>query len=728
MSKSTFTLIERPDFTKMPRKLAMALMRSVAAVFSFVQAPDCRDSFVVWAQARMYDEDVPVDEMTEEERLSTPACFPLPAETDTEWWPRYHRENVLRKTAKGPWIHNKKRADWSIDNSYAAVMRDLRRVEYITRLAEIDEEDSAQRAELKKQYETDPEFMPESLGITQHTDVPYLYAHGGKFQLVVEFTYAEGTEALPFKKRKIDKSVPPKYRWSFQVPVLDEEGMVTRIAEVTHFSEAVALILEQVEAGRYSYDRYRSFRGIPLVTNTFPKHPKAAADAKPKQFQADFKTRMGLDTGKMNRKAEERSHLVKEAKRVLSLLGFTTDEAQTAEVDKAVVNRVKKALIHRKHKVCYSDKIGDDAIETEFDVKHIWSQYYACQMALQTASAAELASGTVQTPKKGGSLVWTLVKNEKGEWFARLDRAWKEQQTKLKKFRSMSQVTQEDQVAKGGSKGGGFAALEVDVDLSKGATKPKKPMKGFKAAAKRGQEATPVCPVARAPEKKKKTRAQQRKENKAKKTAESLAAYRASTMCKFGMKCGNPDCVFKHPEGAQTPEERKANLAAFKAEKAAKKAAKEAATIEIELPGLDEEEDVAGPAEEQVQERTAVTEEELEAVREKMRAEMQAEMEAAMKAEMEAEREKMREAVRQEMLAEEAEKQKKNREHQAKVKAGDFSKSFEMKFPPKATKTTSEVAPAPPTGLSLSKGAPMRLGPPMRLGAKVLRADKSSKA
>ena len=71
-------------------------------------------------------------------------------------------------------------------------MRDPRRVEYITRLAEIDEEDSAQRDELKKQYETDPEFMPESLGITQHTDMPYLYAHGGKFQLVVEFTYTEG--------------------------------------------------------------------------------------------------------------------------------------------------------------------------------------------------------------------------------------------------------------------------------------------------------------------------------------------------------------------------------------------------------------------------------------------------------------------------------------------------------------------------------------------------------
>ena len=729
--KSRFSLTERPDFTTMPRNIASALMRAVAAMFSFVRVPDVREPFVVWAHAHMYNGDVPVEDLTDEEKQSTQACFPLAAETNAQWWSRHHRENVLRKTAKGPWIHNRKRPDWSKDNSYAAMMRDPRRVEYITRLAEIDDEDSVKKAELKKQYETDPEFMPLTLGITKHTDMPYFYAHGGRFQLSVEFTYIEGTEALPFKQRKIDKTVPPKYRWSFEVPILDEEGMMTRTAEVTHFSEAVALIVEQVDAERYSYDRYRSFRGIPLVTNTFPKHPKAAADAKPKQFQTDFKTRMGIDTGKMNRKAEELAHLVKEAKRVLCLMGFKTDEEHTAEVEKAVVNRVKKALIHWKHKVCYQTEIGDDAIKTEFEVKHIWSQYYACQMALQTASVAELASGTVQTPKKGGSLVWTLEKDEKGVWTARLDRTWKEHQRKLKEFRSMSRVaTQEDQVAKGGSKGGGFAALEVDVDLSKDSTKPKKPMNGFKAAAKRGQEATPVCPVASVPGKKTKTRAQQRKENKAKKTAESLAAYRASKPCKFGAKCGNPDCGFKHPEGAKTPEERKANLAAFKAAKAAKKAAKEAATIDIVL---EEEEDVAGPAEEQVQERTSVTEAMREEEREKMRAEMQAQMEAEMKAQMEAEREKMREAIRKQMMAEEEEKKKKNSDHQEKVKAGVFSKRFEMDFSKKefatpAPKTTPKVARALPTGPLLSKGAPMRLGPQMRLGPKVLRADKSSKA
>ena len=728
MSKSRFTLSERPDFMKMPRKVALALMRTVAAVFSFVQAPDCRDPFVVWAQARMYNEDVPVEEMTEEERLSTPACFPLAPETDAEWWSRHHERNIRQKTVKGPWIKNRKKADWSKDNSYAATMANAMRVEFQAQIAKTD--GPAEKARLKEMYEKEKKFFGlTTLGIETPMDLPYLYAHGGCFQLTVEFTYVKGTEALPYNQRKVDTSVPPKYHWSFQVPVLNEHGEVTETLDVWHYSEAKNLIERQTAEGKYRYDkRFPSFRGIPLVTNTFPKHPKAAADAKPKQFQDYLKTRMGLDTGKMNRKAEERSHLVKEAKRVLSLLGFKTHEAQTAEVDKAVVNRVKKALIHWKHNVRYSDKIGDDAIETEFDVKHIWSQYYACQMALQTASAAELASGTVQTPKKGGSLVWTLVKNEKGEWNARLDRAWKEQQTKLKKFRSMSQVTQKAQVAEGGSKSGGFAALEVDVDLSKGATKPAKPMKGFKAAAKRGQEATPVCPVARAPEKKKKTRAQQRKENKANKKAASLAAYRAATMCKFGMKCGNPACGFKHPEGAETPEERKANQAAFKAEQAAKKAAKKASKIEIELPGLDEEEDVAGPAEEPVQERTSVTEEELEAVREKMRAEMQAQLEAEMKAQIEAEREKMRQAIREQMMAEEEEKQKKNREHQAKVKAGGFSKGFEMPWATTATKTTTEVAPALPTGPRLSKGMPMRLGPQMRLGPKVLRADKSSKA
>ena len=721
-TKTRFSLTERPDFTTMPRNLAMALMRAVIAMFPFVRGPDVRDPFVVFAHANMYNGDVPVEDLTDEEKQSTPACFPLPAETNAQRWTRHHRENVLRKTAKGAWIYNRKRPDWSKDNPYAAMMRDPRRVEYITRLAEIDDDDSVKKAELKKQYETDPDFMPLSLGITTHTDMPYFYAHGGKFQLVVDFTYIEGTEALSFLERKVDKTVPPKYRWSFQVPILDEEGIVTRTAEVTHFSEAMALIVEQVDAGRYSYDRHKSFWGIPLVTNRFPKHPKAAADAKPKQFQTDFKTRMGIDTGKMNRKAEELAHLVKEAKRVLFLKGFKTPEEQTAEVDKAVVNRVKKALIHWKHRICYQTEIGDDAIETEFDVKHIWSQYYACQMALQTASAAELASGTVHTPKNGGSLVWSLEMDETGQWKAQLVRTRKEHQRKVEKFRSMSrQATQNDEGAKGGSKGGVFAALEVDVELS---TKPKKPTKDFKAAAERGQDATPVCPVASVPGKKPKTRAQQRKKNKAAKQAADLAAYRATKPCKFGAKCGNPACGFKHPEGAKTPEERKANRAAFKAENEAKKAAKKAATIDIVLPGLEEEEDVDGPAEEQVQERTSVTEAMREEEREKMRAEMQAQMEAEMKAQMEAEREQMREAIRKQMIAEEKEKQRKNREHQAMVRRGGFSQRFEPGW--------AQLEPAPasalPTGprLSRTKGAPE--GSCARLVPKMLGVDKSSKA
>ena len=200
--------------------------------------------------------------------------------------------------------------------------------------------------------------------------------------------------------------------------------------------------------------------------------------------------------------------------------------------------------------------------------------------------------------------------------------------------------------------------------------------------------------------------------------------------------CGNADCEFAHPDGAKTREQRQATHAAHKAKKAAKAAAFAAEKVELEFE-LDvpehAEEDLAGPAEEKEQEGNTVTKEELEEVREKIRAEMQAEMEAAMKAEIEAECEKMREVVRQEMLAKEEEKQKKKREHQERLDRGDFSKGFEPKFSKKkfstpAPKTTAKVASAPPAGLRLSKGAPIRLGPPMRLGPKVLGADKSSKA
>jgi len=81
---------------------------------------------------------------------------------------------------------------------------------------------------------------------------------------------------------------------------------------------------------------------------------------------------------------------------------------------------------------------------------------------------------------------------------------------------------------------------------------------------------------------------------------------------------------------------------------------------------------------------------------------------------MEAEREQMRQAIREQIMAEEEEKQKKNREHQEKVKAGGYSKGFEMPWTTSATKTTTKVPPALPTGPRLSR--------------KMLGADKSSKA
>ena len=740
--RAKINITQRLDFAKMPRNAMLQLVRMVIAVFPFVHSPNLGgDPYVVWAKGQMYRGDKTFEEMTEEERASTQACFPHRPQSDKEWWSRWHHRNVRKKTVKGPWIKNRKPADWSKDNSYAATMANAMRVEFQAQIAKTD--DPAEKARLKEMYEKEQEFFSlTTLGIVTPMDLPYLYAHGGSLNLTVEFAWQPGTEALPYKQRKVDTSVPPKYHWSFQVPVLNEHGEVTETLDFWHYNDAKSLIEQQTAEGKYRYDkRYPSFRGIPLVTNTFPKHPKAAADAEPKQFQVFFKTRMGLDTGKMNEKVEEREHLNKEAKRVLLLMGYKTEKQEQEQLDEAVRRMVKKVLFHWTHKVRYKDDIT--GIKAEFGVKYIYSQYYACQLALQTASKAQLASGTVLTTRpadKPGALVWRLEKNDKGHWIARLPQVEEDLQKNLSKFKAQQVATptqgaedptpqeaqdasEEDEVAQVGRKSGQFAVLkEVDCSKVTASAEPKttlEPMKGFKEAADRGQEATQVCPVASAPEKKK-TRAQQRKENKAKKMAEKLAAYRAATDCKFGLKCRNPACGFKHPEGAQTPDERKANYAAHKAKKAAEKAAKEGVSIEIEIDIPVEEEDVAGPAEEPVQERQPATEAQLKEEREKMRAQLQAEMEAQMKAEMEAEREMMREAIRQEMMAEEAEKQKKNREHQEKVKAGGFSKSFEMKF------TTPALAPF--TGLSAPKGAPGRFGlPPRRVVAKKLDVDESSK-
>jgi hypothetical protein len=435
----------------------------------------------------------------------------------------------------------------------------------------------------------------------------------------------------------------------------------------------------------------------------------------------------------MNESVKRREHLHKEANRVLSLKGFKTLKEQTTEAEKAVVSRVRQVLIFWKHKVCYSKNIGDDKIKSEFDVKHIWSQYLVCKTALQTASADELASGTVQTPEKGGSLVWTLEK-KKGKWIATLNSTRDKLQAKLKRFNASKckvvsaakaepeptpkeahEAREEDQVAQGGSKIGRFAALPTDAPC--GHSKPtKEPKKGYKKAAKTGHELNPKGPAPKKPVPKK-TKEQKKREAKEAKIAAAKLAHMKRTPCRHKL-CRREDCAFMHGKESNTREKRNAHKLAHEKEEAAEEAAREAAEVEVvlelELESEDDEDDeeVAGPAEEQ----TAVTGDQLE----EMRAKMQAEMEAAMKAQMDLERAKMREAIREQMMAEEEEKQKKNREHQEKVKAGGFSKSFEMKF------TTPALAPF--TGLSAPKGAPGRFGlPPRRVVAKKLDVDESSK-
>ncbi|MBN21303.1 MAG: hypothetical protein CL678_08440 [Bdellovibrionaceae bacterium] len=758
--RAKINITKQLNFAEMPCNAMLQLVRMVIAVFPFVHSPNLGgDPYVVWAKGHMYRGDKTFEEMTEEERASTQACFPHRPQSDKEWWSRWHHRNVRKKTVKGPWIKNRKEADWSKDNSYTATMANAMRVEFQAQIAKTD--DPTEKARLKEMFEKEQEFFRlTTLGIETPMDLPYLYAHGGSFNLTVEFAFLPGTGAIPYKKRPVDPEVAPKWLWSFQVPVLNEHGEVTETLDFWHYNDAKKLIEQQTAEGKYRYDkRFPSFRGIPLVTNTFPKHPEAAADAEPKQFQVFFKTRMGLDTGKMNEKVEEREHLNKEAKRVLLLEGYKTEKEQQKQLDEAVLRMVKKVLFHWTHKVCYKDDIT--GIKAEFGVKYIYSQFYACQLALQTASKAQLASGTVlTTPENPGSLVWRLEKNEKGQWIARLPRVEKDLQKSLSKFKAQQvappkqgadaptpqeaqEAPEEDEVAHGGSKSGQFAALK-EVDCSKvtasAAPKPtQEPMKGFKAAADRGHEANPEGPAA-SPAPKKMTNAEKKAAKKARKKAEKMA----STPCRNGGECRHAKCGFLHPPEADSEQKRKANKAAHEAKKAAKKAAEKAANeavsieIEFDIPEDEEDvagEDVAGPAEEQVQERKPATEAQLKEEREKMRAEMQAEMEAQMKAEIEAEREKMREAIRQEVMAEEAERQKKTREHQEKVKLGGFSEGFEMKFATRRPAPAPAPAPKPvnPTvpRLTLSKGldgAPMRLGPSMRLGRKMLGADKSSKA
>jgi hypothetical protein len=569
-------------------------------LFPFAKIPDYK-----WATGRKIFKGN-LEDITDEERDTMVLPFEM---TNEDFLYDHYERNVCRATAPGPEKHTRRQPRWfetaegPADSRFAAAFRDLRTWEYHVRLTDLKEKLYGEelRREMKiltDRYKNDPDFLPESLGITNPIDWMKAMAYGVKFVLTVTWHYIEGTECTT---RVIDKSKPPTWEYEFSVPVYGADGVLnTKSGTRSYFDfEDMMLDLESGKLGLFKYDKYNpDFWGIPMFVNGTGVVNKKDEERKLKDsvfYFLEFNPKLD------SRKAMEKAHYEDETIRVMRNMGEVTAEQRQAVFDVEERNYLRAVFFNYKFMVFYGKKVNGKKVGEEFEVRNLYKEYFRCQQAL--------AKGQPKTTT--GGLVWRFEKNGKGDTVAILDKTWnmaqkaiakaealyKEEQALAKdtdatksiesletelglNVKLVGRKTEKVQVEKTTKEpevkvpevkvnpGSFFAGLSADVDLEnievieakkvpkrkqkKQSVKAVKASMEWTAAAARGHEMNPT-PVTI--ETKKKTvnkglmRKIKRQEEKKKAIAEAKKRKMARTVCRNGEDCEHKKCGFLHPKG-----------------------------------------------------------------------------------------------------------------------------------------------------------------------------------
>ena len=493
-------------------------------------------------------------------------------ESDEDFLLRFHRENFNRTHPPTPDCPDLRPFDKERDNSWATSWSRLVKAELISRCNDVPaklhhelkreptkDEIKAARDALYQESRT-ATFVPESFGIHDPRDWMHGIAHGIKFDFTAEHEYERDEngriKTKGAKKRKVIVPGKSTYHFGFTIPLIENGKKTGTVVARPTFDEAMEVAMAQ----EYKLEKHAELCSLPMY----------------KGFSKDVNRFIGL-TPKHARWAREAAHVREETVRVLTELGYDSEEKRAAHCEEQERNFIHYWLCRMTHTVSN----GEGVTEATAEVRNIWSQFRVCYNTMQ--------KGQTETPKMKGKLCWQLDLDNGKATLLKL----------VKASNGKARRIQQAQVSapKGGgggkaSRSNAFAMLEVDPEeTTPGATTAAAaPVKTMAQRASEHRPEQEAKQMAKRTSKltRRKAGEKERKQAKAKADAKAKACKKK---CRHGMDCFREGCYFVHPEG-WCPVAAKERHEAAKAQESAPAAEEAAAAAPAESKSVPTEEEM----------------------------------------------------------------------------------------------------------------------------------------
>ena len=448
-------------------------------------------------------------------------------ESDEDFLLRSHEMN-FNKSHPPPPDSPDRRPFNKDDNSWATSWSWLVRAEYIRRRNAIPgqlraklgraptrDEIKAARDALLQESRT-AGFVPLSFGITSPLQWMEALCYGVNFDFGVVFEYVRDEDGrIKTKGAKKTKVIDPEktqYEFGFSVPLM-KGGERTGVRGCSTFDEVMTLIDSQ----EYVPEEHATLCGLPMNRG----------------FAQQARRRIGIHPGNATTWARERQHNADEIVRVLTKLGFDTEEKRAAHCEKQERSFLEFWMFKMTHTLTH----GEGVSESTFEVRNLWSQFRVCYYAAQ--------NGHAETPKKKGAVAWVL---EDGKAIPK--RLMNASLGKARRHEEAQVPAPKGGGAESASSSNKFAVLEVDASPPGAAAAPAAPAEPTLADLA-GKQLPKQKPVPRA---KPSTGLSRRRDGRAQRDAKKAAAAAAAKPkrkkpCRHGGACWLVGCRFDHPEG-----------------------------------------------------------------------------------------------------------------------------------------------------------------------------------
>lgn len=378
------------------------------------------------------------------------------------------------------------------------------------------DEIKAARDKLFKEYSTDG-LVPLSFGITDPRQWMYALCFGAKFMFTVDAPPKRDAEGrVVTKNGKVQRDMSKATRhFGFMVPLV-KDGKVTGERACATIDEVMTLIDSQ----EYVPEEHATLCGLPMNRG----------------FAEDARRFIGIHPGNATTWARERQHNADEIVRVLTELGFDTEEKRAAHCEKQERSFLEYWMFGMTHTLTH----GEGVSKATFEVYNLWYQFRVCYNAAQ--------KGHAETPKKTGAVAWFL---EDGKAIPK--RLMNASRGKARRHQEAQVPAPKGGGAESASRSNAFAVLEVDASPPGAAAAPAAPAAPAEPtladlAGKQLPEQKPVV-MANQTSKHSRRKAGEAGRKQAKAQEAAAAKPKRKKPCRHAGACWLVGCRFDHPEG-----------------------------------------------------------------------------------------------------------------------------------------------------------------------------------